>query len=51
MYADRETNSNIYDIKKMPVLLVTIIMFILCLLPYFSSSVVLATLSLTLKTL
>ena len=46
MYANRETNSgNIYDIKKMPVLLVTIIMLILCLPPYFFSSVVLATLN------
>ena len=45
MYANRETNSRIYDIKTMPVLLVTIIMFILCLPPYFFSSVVLATLN------
>ena len=45
MYANRETNSSIYDIKKMPVLLVTIIMLILCLPPYFFSSVVLATLN------
>ena len=45
MYANRETNSSIYDVKKMPVLLVIIIMFILCLPPYFFSSVVPATLS------
>ena len=45
MYANRETNSSIYDIKKMPVLLVTIIMLILCLPPYFFSSVVLANLN------
>ena len=45
MNANRETNSSIYDIKKMPVLLVTIIMLILCLPPYFFSSVVLATLN------
>ena len=45
MYANRETNSSIHDIKKMPVLLVTIIMLILCLPPYFFSSVVLANLN------
>lgn len=43
----RETNtgSSIYDVKKMPVLLVEIIMFILCLPPYFFSSIVPATLN------
>ena len=45
MYANRETNSSIYDVKKMPVLLVIISKFILCLPPYFFSSVVPATLN------
>ena len=41
----RETNSSIYNVKKMPVLLVEIIMYILCLPPYFFSSLVPATLN------
>lgn len=40
MYANREKSSSVYDVKKMPVLLVIITMFILCLPPYFFSPVV-----------
>lgn len=45
MYANRETNSSMYDVKKMPVLLVVITRFILYLPPYFFLLVVPATLN------